>query len=143
MMPNTHEWRIGPHSLHFEPPDLLWLTFQGRLSLDEAAHLVALYKELGSKQPFFVLADMKDAELLEPEVGEYISEHMHSGLLLGTVYIGARLAQKGLAKGIVLAAQMEERAEPAALETLHFVATKDEARALVVQLRARMSGTQP
>jgi hypothetical protein len=140
-MPGPQEWRIGSHVLSFEPPDLLWIFYGGVLSLADAAQVVGIHKRLGAAQRFFVVSDMKDLGLLEPEVGRYISEHMDSSCLLATVHFGARLAQKAVARGIVLASQMTERAGPEDLARVHFVDTKDEALALVARLRARVSPT--
>jgi len=137
MTPNPREWMIGPHAFHFEPPDRLWVKFRGGLCLQDAARMVALYQELGSSRPFYLVAEMKDADLLEPEVGRFVSEQAVASCLLDTIYIGARLAHKALAKGIVLAAQLTEHVAEGGLETLHFVATKEEALELLVQLRAR------
>ncbi|ATB27610.1 hypothetical protein [Melittangium boletus] len=138
MTPNSREWTIGLHVLRFEPPDLLWAKFQGELSLREATRLVSLYREVGTSRPFYLLAEVKDADLLEPEVGRFISENPVASCFLDTIYIGARLAHKALAKGLVLAAQLTEHVvDEGGLETLHFVATKEEALVLLAQLRAR------
>lgn len=135
-MPGPQEWRIGAHVLSFEPPDVLWIFYGGPLSLQEAVQVVGIHAQLGASQSFFVVSDMKDLGMPEPEVGRYISEHIDSSVLRATIHFGARLAQKALARGIVLASQMSERGGLDDLSRVHFVDTKDDALELLVRLRA-------
>jgi hypothetical protein len=137
MMSSRREWEIERNTLRFEPPDVLWVEFRGVTTLNGARRIVDLYRELGESRPFFMVADMKEADLLDPETGRYISEHVQAEWIQGIVYIGARLVHKALARGIVLAAQLTQKADESALAKLHFVSTKEQAHALLVQLRAR------
>ncbi|QRN95827.1 hypothetical protein JRI60_43420 [Archangium violaceum] len=137
MTPIHREWTIGNNALRFEPPDLLWAEFRGALSLEGATRLVALYRELGESRPFFMVAEMQAAEPLDPETGRYISEHVRTEWIQGIVYIGARLVHKALARGIVLASQLTEMADVNVLAKIHFVSTREQAHALLAQLRAR------
>jgi hypothetical protein len=137
MTSSRREWEIERNTLRFEPPDVLWIEFRGVTTLNGARRIVDLYRELGESRPFFMVADMEEAELLDPETGRYISEHVQSEWVQGIVYIGARLVHKALARGIVLAAQMSQKADENALAKIHFVSTKEQADDLLVQLRAR------
>ncbi|WP_257452087.1 hypothetical protein [Archangium lipolyticum] len=137
MTPSHREWTIDSNTLHFEPPDVLWVEFRGVLTLQGATRIVDIYRELGESRPFFMMADMTEAEPLDPETGRYISEHVRSQWLQGIVYIGARLVHKALARGIVLAAHLTELTDESALAKIHFVSTKDQAQELLFQLRAR------
>lgn len=137
MTSSRREWEIERNTLRFEPPDVLWIEFRGATTLNGARLIVDLYRELGESRPFFLVADMKEAELLDPETGRYISEHVQSEWVQGIVYIGARLVHKALARGIVLAAQLSQKADESALAKIHFVSTKEQAHELLVQLRAR------
>ncbi len=137
MTSSRREWEIERNTLRFEPPDLLWIEFRGVTTLEGARRIVDLYRELGESRPFFMVADMKEAEPLDPETGRYISEHVQSKWVQGIVYIRARLVHKALARGIVLAAQLNQRADESALTKIHFVSTKEQADDLLAQLRAR------
>jgi hypothetical protein len=144
MTPGHREWRIGTHTLRFEPPDLLRIDFHGALTLEDAPRVVEIYRELGASVRLYVLGSMSEAEPLEPEVRHYLSEHMRPEWFRATVYFGARLVHKALIKGVVLAAHLGESMEKAATErslaTIHYASTQEEAEQLLLQLRARESG---
>ncbi|OJH41223.1 hypothetical protein [Cystobacter ferrugineus] len=144
MTPGHREWRIGTHTLRFEPPDLLRIDFRGVLTLEDAPHMVEVYRELGTSVRLYALGSMSEAEPLEPEVRHYLSEHMRPEWFHATVYFGARLVHKALIKGVVLAAHLDDVMEKAAtersLQTIHFVSTREEAEQLILQLRAQQSG---
>ncbi|QRK07691.1 hypothetical protein JQX13_48210 [Archangium violaceum] len=138
-MEKQHEWRIGAHVLRFEPPDILWGEYRGEISLAEMALMVDVYGELGRARPFFLVGDIKDSALLSAEGRVYLSEYAESDWVLAFVYIGARLAHKAVARGILLAAQMTGHADEGDEQKVHFVATKAQARELLIQLRSRHS----
>jgi hypothetical protein len=138
-MKERREWRIRDNTLHFELPDILWAEFRGTTTLEDAIPLVALYRELGTSRPFFLVADMKEADTPDPEGRRYLSEQARPEWVLGIVYIGARLVQKAAAKGIFLAAQLTGNADASGLSKVHFVSTPAEAYELVARLRARHS----
>lgn len=139
MTPTQRLWTIGSNTLHFEPPDILWGEFQGESTLEEARHLVALYREMSGSGPFFLVGDLKPGATLDAESRRYISEHAPPEWVQGIIYIGARLAQKALAKGIMLAAHLTGRAEQSAEAKVHFVSTKAQAYELIVRLREQHS----
>jgi hypothetical protein len=139
-MQDRREWKIGSNSLHFEPPDILWANFRGTTPLDEAIRLVDLYREVSRSGPFFLVADMKEADSPDAESRLYLSENARPEWVLGIVYIGAKLAVKAAAKGIVLATHMTGNAEASVLTKVHFVSTRDEACELVARLRATHGG---
>ncbi len=137
MRPTQRQWKIGSSDFHFEPPDILWAEFQGAPPLDETVRLVELYRELSASGPFFIVADMSRGALLDPESARYISEHARPEWTLGIIYLRARLAQRALATGILLAAHLSGRTRQSEAGKLHFVSTKDQAYALIAQLRAQ------
>ncbi|MFY0582097.1 hypothetical protein ACN28S_54460 [Cystobacter fuscus] len=142
MTPGPREWRIGPHTFRFEPPDLLRIDFHGVLTLEDAPRTIEIYRELGTAVRLYVLGSMSEAEPLEPEVRHYISEHIRTEWFEATIYFGARLVHKALIKGAVIAAQLDgstEKETEQSLAAIHFVATREEAEQLLLQLRARAS----
>jgi hypothetical protein len=142
---SPREWKIGPHTLRFEPPDLLRIDFRGTLTLEQAARTVEVYRELGTSVSLYALGDMRDADPLTPEVRHYLSEHIRHDWFLASIYFGARLVHKALIKGAVLAAQLTESADKEAMErameramgNIYFTPTQEEAEQLLTQLRAR------
>ncbi|EPX60676.1 hypothetical protein D187_001325 [Cystobacter fuscus DSM 2262] len=137
MEPLERQWTIGQHTFHFEAPDLLWSKHQGYCTLDEAMRMVSLYRELGGIRPFFLLSDMEQAEGMESEAKRYVSENLRPEWLLGVIYFNARLLHKALARGLLLAAQLSRSEDDPPRTEVHFVSTRDSARALSDQLRAR------
>ncbi len=143
MAPLQTEWTIGKSTFRFEAPDLLWVKHQGDCSLDDAIQMVNLYRELGTAQPFFILGDLEEAKGMDPEARRYVSEHVRPEWLLGVIYFKTRLLHKALAKGLLLAAEMARSQEDPPQTKVHFVSTRDKARELVTQLRARSPSNQP
>jgi hypothetical protein len=137
-MASQQEWTIGAQQVRFESPDILWVRFQGRLSLEEAIGLVDLYRELGTSSPFFLVGDMREADRVDPEVQRYLSEQAAPAWVHANIFIGARLTHKAVARGIFLAAWLTGRSETNELAKVHFVSSHAEASALVAQLRARL-----
>lgn len=136
-MEHPREWRLGANVLRFESPDILWADLHGETSLEQARDLVEIYRELGTSRPFFLVLDVRDAVLLAHEPRRYISENASPEWALGMIYVGARLAHKAVARGILLAAYLTGRAEKSELAKVHFVSTFDEASALIDRLRSR------
>jgi hypothetical protein len=136
-MEHLREWRLGANVLRFEPPDILWADLHGETSLEQTRGLVEIYRELSKSGPFFVVLDMKDAVPLGQEPRRYISENAPPEWVLGVIYVGARLAHKAVARGIMLAAYLTGRADKSALAKVHFVSTHGEASELMDRLRSR------
>ncbi|PTL79569.1 hypothetical protein [Vitiosangium sp. GDMCC 1.1324] len=134
-MENQREWTLGAHALRFEPPDILWVEFRGAVSLEEAHRLVELYRELSRPRPFFLVSDLREAAVLDQEVRRYFSENTEPEWILAVIYIGARLAHKAVARGLLLAAYLTGRADASAMSKVHFVSTNDQARELLARLR--------
>jgi hypothetical protein len=139
-MESQREWRLGANVLRFEPPDILWAEFHGDLSLAEAACLVELYEELGRSRAFFLVADVTNAPPLSEELRRYISDKTRPEWVHGIIYVGARLTQKAIARGIFLAYWLTGRADKSELSKVHFVSTKSQASELIARLRAQYQG---
>ena len=136
-MASQREWMMGAQQVRFEPPDILWVRFQGKLSLEETRRLVDLYRELGTSSPFFLVGDMREADRVDPEVQRYFSEQAEPAWVHANIFIGARLTHKAVAQGIFLAAWLTGRSETNELSKVHFVSTPAEASELVARLRAQ------
>ena len=136
-MPAPSDWTIGKHTFRWENPDLLWITFAGDNSLEEAREMVALYRSLGERQPYFILADTAGAGTLESEARRHLSENMRPEWFQGIIFYNTRLVHRALARGLVFAAELFHAAPRASTmhERLHFTSTRLQALALVDQLR--------
>ena len=136
-MASQREWMTGAHQVRFEPPDVLWVRFQGQLSVEEAITLVDLYREQSRSSPFFLVADLRDTPVLGAESQRYLGDHVEPSWVQANIFIGARLAHKAVAKGIYLAAYLSGRMDMSAMAKNHFVSTPAEASELVARLRAQ------
>lgn len=139
-MSEPREWKVGDTTLRFEPPELVWVRTRGRASLQDAIRLVDIYRELGQQRPILIVGDLSEATTLDLEGGRYLSEHVQPEWILGTIYIGARLLHKAVAKGIALAAHLAGRAEASALTRVHFASSEAQARELVDRMREERFG---
>ena len=139
-MDEQREWALGAQRLRFEPPDILWVDFQGKVSLEEITLLVDVYRKLGTSAPFFLVGDLRGVPLMDEAPQRYLTDHVDPAWVLGNVFIGARLAHKAAVRGVYLAAWLTGRAETSELSKIHFVSTPAEASELVARLRVRLSG---
>jgi hypothetical protein len=128
---------MGTHTFRFEPPDIFWACFHGVLSVADATLAVNIYREMSEVRPFVFVAEVKEMSRLEPEAARYLSDHLPSEWVLGNIYIGARLLHRALAKGFALASLVSLHPDAHALDKVHFVSTPEQARELILQLRAR------
>lgn len=139
-MSESREWKVGGTTVRFEPPDLVWVHTRGSASLEDAVRLVDVYRELGEQQPILIVSDLSEATTLDLEGGRYLSEHVQPEWIQGTIYIGARLLHRAVAKGIALAAHLAGRAEASALTRVHFVSSEAQARDLITRMRSERFG---
>ena len=139
-MSESREWKVGGTTVRFEPPELAWVHTRGSASLEDAVRLVDVYRELGEQQPLLIVSDLSEATTLDLEGGRYLSEHVQPEWILGTIYIGARLLHRAVAKGIALAAHLAGRAEASALTRVHFVSSEAQARDLITRMRSERFG---
>mgnify|MGYP007050628847 CR=1 FL=1 len=132
------DWTIGRHTFRWDAPDVLWVRFEGNNTLEEAIEMVRLYKDLGERQPYFILANSEAAGQLHLEARRHLSEHMRPEWFHGIIFYNTRLLHRAMARGLILAAELFHARPPQASvmhERLHFVATQAHARALVDALR--------
>jgi hypothetical protein len=139
-MENPREWTMGAHVCRFEPPDLLWLEFRGRVSLEETVQLLELFRELGSARPFFLVSDVTGVPKLDAETQRYLGEHANPAWVRAIVVVGASLFHRAAARGVFIAAWLTGRADKSEVSKVHFASTPAEAAELVVQLRGRHGG---
>lgn len=140
MTQGRREWSMGSHTLSFEPPDVFWARFRGPLTVADATYAVNVYREMSEVRPFVFVAEVKEMSRLEPEAARYLTDHLPSEWTLGSIYIGARLLHRALAKGFALASLVSFHPDERALEKVHFAATPEQARELILRLRARHRG---
>jgi hypothetical protein len=99
----THrEWTFGTNSVRFEPPDLVLSNYKGTTRLEDARRTIDIYKELGAKQPFFLIVDVTDSSI-DKQAREFLTQNVRTEWLLGVVYVGAGLAQKAATKAMSIA----------------------------------------
>ena len=124
-MAAQREWTFGTNRVCFEPPDLVVVRFVGHTGPEEARSLIHIYKELGTQQPFFLIADITESTI-DKAAREYLTQHLRLEWLLGVVYVGAGLVQKVATRLMAFAISVAGRSS---LDFL-FAQTEAEARAL-------------
>jgi hypothetical protein len=130
------QWSFGAHAAHFEQPDILVVKFKGATSFEEAKHSVDICQELGGRQPFYLIMDVSDSTI-DPKSREYISRSLKPEWFHGIIYVGLGMAQRAMAKAILLALYFTGKWNV----PVDFVPTEDAARALI--LRKREQGQLP
>ncbi len=101
-MAQRQEWSFGSHTAWFEHPDTLWMKFRGAPDVESARWSVGLYRELGTRSPFYLLADITDSRHT-PEARKYLVENTRTEWFLGIGYIGASYEQQAVTTGFMLA----------------------------------------
>jgi hypothetical protein len=96
------EWKIGAHRAYLEDPDLLVVKFGGKLGLEEARHVVDLYREVATSRPFFLIADITGAEL-DGDARKHLVEGSSPGWFQGVVYVGASSVMRAVGKAMSVA----------------------------------------
>lgn len=131
-MEQSREWSFGEHRIAFEPPDMLWATFSGAVSPDEARWLAALCEEASARGRVYLVSDVAHAEL-PAESRKCLAEQGRAEWFHGIVYLGADLTHRAIGKALSVALLFSSTAN---FETV-FVDTEDEARDWVDAHRAR------
>ncbi|HSP81541.1 MAG TPA: STAS/SEC14 domain-containing protein [Myxococcaceae bacterium] len=133
-MTARREWTFGNNRVDFEPPDLVVARFNGAMNLEEAERTIEIYRELGTRGPFFLISDVSDASM-DKEAREYLTQNVRTEWLLGVVYVGAGLVQKAATKAMTFAVYLTGGANMDFL----FASTEEEARALYERKRQEWS----
>ena len=131
-MDHRQDWSCGENRAWSEPPDILWAQFRGVLDLESARWSAGLYRELGARQPFYLLADIKGSRHT-PEGRKHLLENNRPEWFLGIVYIGASDEQRAISTGFMLALLKGNRQPREFL----YLDTAEQARAWVEEHRAR------
>jgi hypothetical protein len=126
------EWKFGAHAARLEPPDVLVVRFRGPTSFEEAKRSVEICQEVGSRRPFYLVMDVSDSTI-EPKSREYISRSLKAEWFHGILYVGLGLAQRAMAKAILLALYFTGKWSV----EVDFVSTAEEAHALILRKRAQ------
>ncbi len=133
-MTAQREWTFGNNQVDFEPPDLVVARFNGAMNLEEAERTIEIYRDLGTREPFFLISNVSDSSM-EKEAREYLTQNMRTEWLLGVVYVGAGLVQKAATKAMTFAVSLTGGTNMDFL----FAGTEEEARALYERKRQERS----
>ena len=122
-----------------EMPDVVRLTLQGKVTLEECRMINEAHLEYGKDVPyFFYLIDLTALEDLPPAVRKEASETVKTLPLRGTVVKNAPLRAKVLARLLLTAANLFRRGPEA--NPLVFVETEEEALAWYEKRRQQIGG---
>jgi len=137
MTPALREWKFASNHVQLKMPDVLWHKVQGVTTLEDAVQLMEIYREVATQQPFFLVTDLSEATTLTDKARRYASEHLRPEWFVGSIYIGARLLHRAVAKGLALIHHLTGRTDATVTSVVHFVNTEAEAWALIDQLRTK------
>jgi len=122
-----------------EKPDVVRLTLQGKVTLEECRKINEAHLEYAKDVPyFFYLIDLTALEDLPPAVRKEASETVKLLPLRGTVVKNAPLRAKVLARLLLTAANLFRRGPEA--NPLIFVDTEEEAQAWYEKRRQQVGG---
>lgn len=132
-MDSRQEWSFAGHRAWFEPlHNILWAEFRGPVDVDSVRWSVSLYREMGQRQPIYLIADIKGARHT-PEARRHLVENVRPEWFRGVVYLSSSPDQQAVSTGFMLA--LRKIGGP----TYDFVYldTAEQARAWVEQHAAR------
>jgi len=122
-----------------EKPDVVRLTLQGKVTLEECRKINEAHLEYAKDVPyFFYLIDLTALEDLPPAVRKEASETVKLLPLRGTVVKNAPLRAKVLARLLLTAANLFRRGPEA--NPLIFMDTEEEAQAWYEKRRQQIGG---
>jgi hypothetical protein len=128
-----HQWTA------LDLPDVVRLTLQGKVTLEECKRINEAHLEYAKDVPyFFYLIDLTALEDLPPAVRKEASETVKSLPLRGTAIKNAPLRAKVLARLLLTAANLFRRGPEA--NPLVFVDTEEEAQAWYEKRRQQVGG---
>ena len=128
-----HQWTA------LDMPDIVRLTLQGKVTLEECRMINQAHIEYAKDVPyFFYLIDLTALEDLPPAVRKEASETVKLLPLRGTVVKNAPLRAKVLARLLLTAANLFRRGPEA--NPLTFVDTEEEAQAWYEKRRQQIGG---
>lgn len=130
-MTERKEWTFGTHKAQLEDPDVLVIRFSGPVTLEDAKAAIELHREIGSKTPFFLLADIS-ASSLGAEARKYMADNALPAWYRGVVYVGANFLLRTISKSLTLMVLFNGSTN----YELSFVATELEGRSLITRWRA-------
>lgn len=127
---------MGRHRAHFEEPDLLVLKLGGPVGIEDAKVLTELYRELGTRQPFFAIIDVRGAPA-DAEARSYYTREVHLDWFRGVVYVGTGVIERAIGKAMAVAFSFAGRWKTEFL----YANTVEEARGLIDRLRAKQASS--
>lgn len=111
--------------------------FDGPVTEEHARAAVEIYREVASKRPFFMLADVSHSSI-DTNARNHLSKHARPEWYRGVVYVGAPLVLRTVTKALNLMVLFNGKSD---YETM-FANSMEEGRAMVETLRAKV-GSKP
>jgi hypothetical protein len=96
------EWTFGKHRAWFEAPDILVMKYEGPVELADAQRATDIFREVGSRQPFYALIHFGDATL-DKAGRDYMTKHARAEWFQGLVGVGGNMVQRAISKAMMIA----------------------------------------
>jgi hypothetical protein len=124
----------GKHVTYFEPPDIVFMSFGGNASTEDAYELLRRQMEMAAgKEIVFFIIDAEKLDSIAPEGRRAVAETLKEIPLRGMAVIKAPLKAKVVTKLIITAINLFRR-EPKQ-NPVAFFDTEDEAREWIATRR--------
>ena len=129
----ANEWKIGRHTLRIDPGRVAYIRYQGVFHIEEATEMVKIMHTAFGKAPSYIINDMAEIGAPDGQTRKLLATFLAEHDVVVLVNVGASALIRALSALVGSAMRvLHNRPHP-----VHFVATQEEARALIASLRAR------
>ena len=94
-------WTFGKHRAWQEAPDILVLKYEGGVELADAQRVIDIFREVGSRQPFYALIHFGEATL-DKAARDYMTKHARAEWFQGMVGVGGNMVQRAVSKAMMI-----------------------------------------
>ncbi|MDC0713743.1 STAS/SEC14 domain-containing protein [Stigmatella sp. ncwal1] len=127
------EWRFGPHTLSFEEPDLVRVTFHGQMDVKEQQEMYAFVEEIRARQKdLYLLGDLRLGTGFSPRARRSMGENADPVQYRAMAFFGASFTVRTIFNMLGRAQFLMGRKTA----SMAFTETEQEARQWLAQQRA-------
>ncbi|ADO69748.1 STAS/SEC14 domain-containing protein [Stigmatella aurantiaca] len=127
------EWRFGAHTLSFEEPDLVKVTFRGQMDIQEQQASYACVEEIRARQEtLYLLGDLRLSTGFSPQARRSMGENPHPVQYKAMAFFGASFTMRTIFNMLGRAQLLMGRKTASTA----FTDTEQEAREWLAQQRA-------
>lgn len=126
------QWfKIGPHRLRFEPPDVLYMYFEGSVDVAHFHEFYALATTLIPQNPIYIVRDTHGGGLLNAKTRSAVINTVDPTRVAAIISYGSSFQLRVIVTMLLKAMRTFKRSAPQAI----FVDSEEEARAWIAANR--------